>query len=187
MEFQDYVDKNREALTNLRKIEPHILKAKRIIIEAINQNKCIYLCGNGGSAAMADHFVAELVGRFCKKRKSIKAVSLSSNGAVITCIGNDFGYEDTFSRWVTTMQGSDSILIALSTSGTSKNIVNAINLAKERNIQSIMFSSVKSSLNDCEDSLIIKVPSVSTDMIQLCHQLILHFICVEIDEMPQYS
>ena len=122
---------HQEVLKNFELIEKNILKISKIIQSTFKKNGIIYVAGNGGSATDSQHFVAELLGRY-KKRKPYGAVSLSSDIGTITCIANDFGYQNIFSRQLEALGKSKDLLIAFSTSGNSKNIINLLKTSKKK-------------------------------------------------------
>src|SRR5210317_856854 len=109
-----------------------IAAAAAMLIECIRSGGCIYICGNGGSAADAQHIAAELVGRFVRERKGLPAVALTTDTSTLTSVGNDYGFEQIFSRQVEALVKKHDILWAFSTSGTSKNILAAAKMAKEK-------------------------------------------------------
>ena len=111
-----------------------ISQISEIILDSIKKNNKILICGNGGSASDSNHISAEFVGKFEKEREPINAISLSSNMALITSIGNDFGFEYVFSRQIEAVGNSGDVLIAISTSGKSENIIKAINAALKLNL-----------------------------------------------------
>lgn len=151
----------------------------QITLDALKKNKKVIFCGNGGSASDSIHIVAELVGRFEKDRKGFSAIALSSNIANITAIGNDYGFENIFSRQIESLGEKDDILFCLSTSGNSINILNAVDKADKMGIYCIGLSGkdggkLKTS-NKCKELLI--VDSNSTARIQEMHILIGHILC----------
>ena len=139
------------------------------------------MAGNGGSATDSQHFVAELIGRYKKSRKPYSSVSLSSDIGTITCIANDFGYENIFSRQLEALGKRNDLLIAFSTSGNSKNIINLLKTSKKKKIFSICLLGNKGgqSKNLCDYPVIIS--SMSTARIQEMHQIIYHNVCSLID------
>ncbi len=153
-----------------------------IIIQSLNNGKKIMFCGNGGSAADSQHLSAELVGRYQKKRKAIASISLTTDTSAITAIGNDFDFNEIFSRQIEAIGESGDILYAISTSGNSKNIINAVKVAKWLEIKTIGVTGQDGGeLNSLCDK-IIKVPSSSTDRIQEMHIAIGHIICKQIED-----
>ena len=130
----------------IKKLLNKILIAAQIIKKTIDDNNNIIWCGNGGSAAQSEHFAAELVGRYKKKRKPIKSISLSANTSTLTCISNDFGYANIFARQLKGIANKNDLLIVFSTSGNSKNIIKAINQARQMNLKTISFLGYKGGL-----------------------------------------
>ncbi len=142
----------------------------------------LLICGNGGSAADAQHIAAEFVGSFKIKRKPLPALALTVNTSVITAIGNDFGFEQIFSRQVEALANHPAdLLLAISTSGTSKNILEAVKLAKRKKIKTIGLTKTGSQLASLCD-LPIAVPSHDTQRIQESHIAIAHIICGLVEE-----
>jgi len=145
------------------------------IIQSINNGGKIIFCGNGGSASDCNHIAAEFVCKFEKKRDSIGAISLSSNSANLTAIGNDFGFSQIFSRQIDSIAQQNDVLIAISTSGKSKNILNAISTALSKNINVILFTG-----NDYVDNVVnekfflVRISSNNTAIIQESYMFILH-------------
>ncbi len=164
--------KNFELLKNEIK---NINKATEIIIKALKENNKIFLCGNGGSASDCNHLACEFISKFKKERKSLPAISLCSNNSIITAIGNDFDFKDIFKRQIEGLGQENDILIAISTSGKSKNIIEAIKQAKKQKMK-VIFLTGKNESNlhiDCE----INAPSEETEQIQEMHIAIGHIIC----------
>src|SRR5471032_2676442 len=125
-----------QALTSLR---PQIDRAGQLILSALKQGHKLLICGNGGSAAEAGHFATELVGRYAKNRRPLPAVALSADGSLLTCIGNDDGYEKVFSRQIAGLAKPGDLVIVLTTSGNSANILAALHEAKKLKLDSIAF------------------------------------------------
>ncbi len=114
--------------------------AAEAITEALKQDGRVYICGNGGSAADAQHIAAELVGRFARERKALPAVALTTDTSVITSISNDYGYENVFARQVEALVREGDILWAISTSGASANVIAAVKLAKKKGVCVLAFT-----------------------------------------------
>lgn len=146
-----------------------------IILDSIKKNNKVLICGNGGSASDSNHISAEFVGKFEKEREPINAISLSSNMALITSIGNDFGFEYIFSRQVEAVGNSGDVLIAISTSGKSKNIIKAINAALKLNLK-VIFITGKESFNTFNNDNFhkISIDSNNTATIQEAYMFLLH-------------
>lgn len=147
------------------------------IFECIQKGNRVYICGNGGSAADAQHFAAELIGHFHKKRKAYPAVCLSKDAILITALANDYGYENIFSRQLDGVMGSEDILIVISTSGNSDNVLNAVKTAKEHGGKVIALTGVNGGELNKQQICVIKVPSDNAARIQEMHIMIIHIIC----------
>ena len=117
-----------------------VIVIANMIVSSLKEKGCVFLCGNGGSAADAQHIAGEFVGRFRRDRRALPAVALSTDTSVITCIGNDYAFEDIFVRQVDALVKPRDILWAFSTSGTSENIVSAASKAKEKGAKVIAFT-----------------------------------------------
>jgi len=157
------------------------LTVNMLISCLLNKGKII-LCGNGGSAADAQHIAAELVGSFKHERKGLPAIAITTDSSALTSIGNDFGYNKVFSRQVEAIASSQDILVGISTSGNSSNIIEAIKYANENKIKTIGFCGGDGGVMRklCDHSIV--VPSSDTPRIQEMHILIGHIICQIIDE-----
>ena len=150
--------------------------------QVYRQQKKILIAGNGGSAADAQHFAGELVSRFFFDRPALPAIALTTDTSIMTAIGNDYGYETLFSRQVAAHGQPGDMLIALSTSGNSPNILAALKLAREMGVTTVgLTGEGGGKMNDLCD-LIIKVPSTVTPRIQEVHELICHTICAYIEQ-----
>lgn len=152
------------------------------ICSACRKGNKLLICGNGGSAADSQHFAAELVGRFKKERKALPAISLTTDTSAMTAIGNDYGFEKVFSRQVEALGNEGDILIGISTSGNSKNIVEAVAEARRRKMRAICLLGNDGGLlkNKCDASLTIK--SEDTPRIQESHILAIHIICDMVEQ-----
>jgi len=156
--------------------------AAKICIKALSKNGKIILFGNGGSASDSQHIAAELVGRYKTDRKGLPAIALSTDSSVITSISNDFGYEYVFKRQIQALANKDDAIIAISTSGTSKNVINGISQAQIIGCKVIGLSGKDGGeMNDiCDINLVI--PSNDTPRIQEMHILVGHTLCHLIDQ-----
>ena len=155
------------------------------VIKTLNKGNKIILFGNGGSASDAQHIAAELVVKYKKKRKSIPAISLSTDTSALTAIGNDFSFNEIFSRQIESIGKPGDIAIGITTSGKSKNVINALKLAKKKKIISVILTKKKypnkQHLKKISD-LILGVPANETARIQELHILVGHLMCAVIDE-----
>ena len=152
------------------------------IVETLEKENCVFWCGNGGSASESQHLAAELIGRFNKERIPYKSISLTSDSAVLSCISNDYGYQEVFSRQIDGLGTKGDILIVLSTSGKSVNIERVIKKAKEKEIKTFALLGKNGGIvKDLADySLVIN--SDETARIQESHLLIGHIICEIVEE-----
>ncbi|QOY51442.1 D-sedoheptulose 7-phosphate isomerase [Candidatus Sulfurimonas baltica] len=162
---------NNEDLLN--KIE----EVSRLCVELYKGDKKTILAGNGGSAADAQHIAAELVGRYCFDRPSIPSLALTTDTSNLTAIGNDYGYDKVFSRQLEGMGQKGDIFIGISTSGNSKNIINAFISAKEKGITTVALTGRDGGEMAKLADIALVVPSESTPRIQEAHILIGHIIC----------
>ena len=154
-----------------------IAQCARIIIETINNGGTVYICGNGGSAADAQHIAGEFIGRFLRERRPLPAVALSTDTSVITAIGNDYSFDDIFLRQVEALLRPNDCLWALSTSGNSPNVIAAAELAKERNAKIIAFTGgANSKLERLADACLCAQAEKSFAT-QEMHQVAYHIIC----------
>lgn len=143
----------------------------------------LFFCGNGGSAADAQHIAAELVGRFLKERKPLAATALSCNTSTMTAVGNDYGYDVIFSRQIEGLAKKGDVLFAISTSGNSKNVVLAVMAAKSMGVKTIGLTGSKGGKLAELCDVCIKVPSDHTPRIQEMHIAVGHMVCEIIDEV----
>lgn len=171
------LDENINTTKSLSKNLDIIINVSKIIIDCYRNGGKIILIGNGGSAADAQHIAAEFIGRFKLERSPLPAIAMTTNTSIITALANDYGYETIFSRQLEALANNKDVIIVITTSGNSPNILKAINLAKSKNIKVIgMTGTTGGKLKDLTD-IIIKVPSDNTPRIQEAHITIGHIIC----------
>lgn len=164
-------------------IEP-ITRASEIMCAALKHGKKILCCGNGGSAADAQHFSAELLNRFDKDRPSLPAIALTTDSSTLTSIANDYHYDQIFAKQISSLGQPGDILLAISTSGNSPNIVTAIDIAHQRGMLVIALTGrdggkMAGALTNTDAE--IRVPDNVTARIQEVHILVLHILCAQID------
>ncbi|MBD3376915.1 D-sedoheptulose 7-phosphate isomerase [candidate division KSB1 bacterium] len=148
-----------------------------LLIKALQKEGKILICGNGGSAADAQHFAAELVGRFKRDRSPLAALALTTDTSILTAVGNDFEYDKVYQQQVEALAKKNDILVVLSTSGNSKNIVRAISAAKARGIKTIaLLGRDGGQILGLSDYSIV-VPAQGSDRIQEGHITIIHIWC----------
>ena len=163
-----------------------IESAAHLIARCLMGGNKVLMCGNGGSASDAQHFAAELAGRFMKNRPPLAAVALSANAAVLTCIGNDFGFEEIYARQVEAFGAQGDCLIAISTSGNSENVVRAVKAARRRGMSTIALTGEDGKINRmCEQ--VMAVPASSTARIQEAHIFIVHTLCALVETHPNFK
>ena len=163
-----------------------IYKATKLIIDAYKNGNKTLIAGNGGSAADAQHIAAEFVSRFYFDREALASIALTTDTSILTAIGNDYGFDRVFARQIEANGLKGDIFIAISTSGNSKNIIEAIKVAKAKNLYTVALTGMSGGkiANMCD--ITIKVPSSSTPRIQESHILIGHIMC-EIVEKQLFS
>ncbi len=184
-EIKLLLNKSNQVINQLvsdEKVHETISKIVEEIVECFKMGNKVIAAGNGGSASDAQHFVGELVSRFNFDRPPLNAITLNSNTAVLTAIGNDYGYESLFSRQISGLGKRGDIFIAYSTSGESKNILNALSIARDLNIITIAMSGSRQSTMRSLCNYYIEVPSEETPLIQEGHAIIGHVICALVEK-----
>ena len=161
-------------------LEKPVTAAIEVLVRVISEGKPVLVCGNGGSAADAMHIAGELVGRYLLNRPAYKVISLGSDPAVTTAWSNDFDYESLFARQVEGLGESGGALWCLSTSGNSKNVVNAAATAKDRGMTTIAFTG-RGGGRLANSDILVAVPSESTARIQEVHTCLYHYVCEQVE------
>ena len=161
---------------------PEIEKIYKIFLDTVKKNGTIFLIGNGGSAADCQHIAAELIGRFKFDRKPIKAIALTTDTSILTAISNDYNYNQIFKRQIEGLGKKNDLIMALSTSGKSKNIIEALKLAKKKKIKSVALLGSKGGLIKKHVLKSAVVPSTDTAKIQEMHILIYHALCEKLEK-----
>ena len=164
-------------------IQNKILKSAQILAECLKLGGKIITAGNGGSASQSEHFSSEMMGRLKNSRTPFPSLSLSSNASLLTCIGNDFGFERIFSRQIEGIGTTKDVFIAFTTSCKSRNIIEALNVCKNSNIKSIVFTGQCVHDIDLLAEEIIMIPSNDVQIIQECHDIISHIVCELVEEI----
>ena len=159
-----------------------ILSITEIMVAALKSDRRIYFCGNGGSAADAQHLAAELTGRFYTNRKALAAEALHCNTSYLTAVANDYGFDEIYARMIEGIAQEGDVLVGLSTSGNSRNIINAFEKAKERNVITVSFTGETGGALRHLSNYCINVPSTDTPRIQETHILVGHIICQMVEE-----
>lgn len=178
-QFHASVQVKQDALT---KLDSAIARAAELCCKSIQGGGTIYWAGNGGSAADAQHMAAELVGRYKRERKAIRSVALTTNTSSLTAIGNDYGYDQTFDRQLEAFVESRDVLIAISTSGSSANVVRACEVARKAGAKIISLTGETGGKLAALSDVLLNVPSKDTPRIQETHFVIEHILCDLIEQ-----
>ncbi|MCF7689270.1 MAG: SIS domain-containing protein [Cephaloticoccus sp.] len=181
MTFEASLAESVRTLSALSDLRPAIDEAARLMLDTLRHDKKLLICGNGGSAAEAAHFATELVGRYQKNRASLPAIALSSDGSLLTCIGNDFGFDQIFARQIAGIAHPGDLVVVLTSSGNSANIIAALHEAKTLGLSSVAFlgrgGGKAQGLATCD----LIMPSESGAACQEAHLFLIHHFCELID------
>jgi D-sedoheptulose 7-phosphate isomerase len=179
----DYLTQSREALDAAMRWPgmAAVDDAVALIGGAIAESKSLMVCGNGGSASDAMHIAGELVGRFLRERKAINCICLSSNSAVLTAWANDYSYDTVFARQVEAYGNGGGVLLGISTSGNSANVVRAVQAARAIGVKSVALTGEGGGKLAHLVDVLIDVPSRHTPIIQQLHICIYHYICERVE------
>lgn len=180
--FKEHTQEVRETLDRLDEYYKQVYEVAKHFKKAFDAGKKVLIAGNGGSGSQALHLSDEMVGRFRNDRKAYPVISLTADGAVITCIGNDFGYENVFARQVDALGNEGDIFVGLTTSGTSPNIVKSAEVAKEKGMTVVGFTGEGGTLKELAD-LVVASPSKKSAVVQEMHLHAIHLLC-ELFEEP---
>jgi D-sedoheptulose 7-phosphate isomerase len=157
-------------------------KIAHVIVAALNSGHKLLLVGNGGSAADAQHIAAEIVGRYKKERPPYAAIALTTDTSALTAISNDYGFEQVFARQIAGLGRKGDVLLALSTSGRSPNILTALRVAHEHGLVTIGFTGSKGAAMGVACNHLLVAPSDDTPIIQQIHLAVAHGICDEVEQ-----
>ena len=167
-------------------LAPRIAAAAQLMVESLKAGGKILSCGNGGSAGDAQHFAAELVGRFERERVELAAIALTTDTSILTAIANDYSFDEIFSKQVRALGKPGDVLYAISTSGNSKNVIAAIRAAQEKGLRIVAMTGRNGGHTAGilkSDDVLLNVESQVTARIQEVHLLILHCLCDAIDNL----
>ena len=183
---QQFTDSAQTKLNATELLAAPIAEAAEAMTACLLANGKILACGNGGSAGDAQHFVAELVGRFERERQSLAAVALSTDTSILTAVGNDYGFDYVFDKQVRALGQPGDILLAISTSGNSANVIKAIEAAHDNDLRVVALTGkgggqIGEMLRD--DDIHLCVPADRTARIQETHLLVIHCLCDGIDAL----
>lgn len=179
--IQSSIDVKQQVLQNEELIQT-IQESVAVIVSAFKNGNKVLFCGNGGSAADAQHLAAEFSGRFYYDRKALPAEALHCNTSYITAVGNDYSYDVIYARLLDGMGNSGDVVVGLSTSGNSSNIVKAFEVAQQKGITTIGFTGATGGKMKELSNFLLNVPSTDTPRIQESHILIGHIICQLVEE-----
>jgi D-sedoheptulose 7-phosphate isomerase len=169
------------ALEALKQIRSEIDRAGELILQTLRSGNKLLIFGNGGSAAEAQHFSTELVGRYFKNRRSLPAISLNADGSLVSCIGNDYGYEYSFSRQIEGLSQPGDLVVGITSSGNSPNILAALAKARELNLRSIAFLGRGGGKAKGMATVELVIPGESGRTAQEAHLFLVHHFCDLID------
>jgi D-sedoheptulose 7-phosphate isomerase len=178
--FKENSRELKDVLGRTKEFHLQLEQITRQLKEAFKEGRKVLVAGNGGSAAEAQHLSDEMVGRYKNDRRAYPVVALSADGAVVTCIGNDYGFEKIFSRQVDALGEEGDVFIGLTTSGTSKNILEAATVARDKGMTVIAFTGQKGTFKDIADYALV-VPSDTGARIQEMHLHAIHLLCEEFE------
>ena len=185
--FSELIVEHVNAVESLINVEEDLQRIAHLCCVALNNGKKLIFCGNGGSAADAQHIAAEFTGRFVNDREPLAALALTTDTSALTCIGNDYGFDQVFSRQLKALGQSGDIIFLISTSGASNNIKLALDTAKHLSIQTVALTGLKGEAfsKNCDHG--ISINSYTTARIQEAHIFILHVLCGLIEKEMNYE
>ncbi len=181
MSFEASQQATIQALQGLSAHRAQIDRAGDLILRALKAGRKIIACGNGGSAAEAQHLTTELVGRFFKNRRSLPAVALTADGTLVTCIGNDYGYDAVFARQIEGLAQPGDVVVVLTSSGNSRNILLALDAARKLGLDTIALLGRGGGQARGRATAEIIVPGDSGAAAQECHLFLIHHFCDRVD------
>ena len=179
--IQHSIDEHSSVINSLFNYSAEIEQIATLVVNTLKTGKKILLMGNGGSAGDAQHIAAELVGRFSKERRGLPAIALTTDTSILTSVANDYGYEHIFTRQVEALANTDDLVIGISTSGNSNNVLQALKAAKSLDCKTVaLLGKDGGKIKNFVDLALI-IPSANTARIQEAHILIGHIICEIVD------
>lgn len=182
MTWQEKIAAHQQVFAQLSAQEALVETMGAIIVQSLQQGGRIFIAGNGGSAADAQHFAAELTGRFVAERRALAGIALTTDTSALTAIANDYGYDEVFARQLAGLAQQGDVFIGISTSGNSPNILKALDVAKEKGVHCLGLSGRDGGKMKllCEECLV--VPSTITAHIQEAHIFTIHHLCALVDK-----
>jgi D-sedoheptulose 7-phosphate isomerase len=179
--IQTSIETKQQVLQNEELLKT-ICDVVNVIVAAFKNGNRVYFCGNGGSAADAQHLAAEFSGRFYTDRKALPAEALHCNTSYLTAVANDYGYDVVYSRMIDGIGQKGDVLVGLSTSGNSANIIKAFETAREKSMTTVAFTGMTGGQMKSSSDYLINIPSTDTPRIQESHILVGHIICQLVEE-----
>jgi D-sedoheptulose 7-phosphate isomerase len=175
--YSDFLDEHNALFGRLHQIMSQVAGAAELLVETLRSGRKLLICGNGGSASDAQHFAAEVIGRFERERRALAAIALATDTSILTALANDYGYDTVFSRQVEGLAIAGDVLVAISTSGNSKNLILAVEAARAMGVKSIgLLGRGGGKLAPMVDMPVV-VPHSVTARMQEAHIFIIHFWC----------
>tara|TARA_Y100001936_G_scaffold32609_1_gene30572 strand:+ start:2661 stop:3242 length:582 start_codon:yes stop_codon:yes gene_type:complete len=181
-EIKKTFDESAKIILDSKKLEKSLFDTISIITKSLKNKKKIIIFGNGGSAADAQHMSGELVGRYLKERNSFSAIALTTDTSILTALGNDYGFENIFSRQCEGLVKNGDVIFAISTSGNSKNVLKGMSISKDLGGKVISLTGNNTSKMKKYSDIIISVASNNTPRIQEAHRTIIHIICEQVEK-----
>ena len=185
MDFVDaYLDESLVALTALQSAPRHrevMAAMAEIIVGALRQGGKLMICGNGGSAGDAQHIAGEFIGRLMYDRAPLAAIALTTDSSVLTAVANDYGYPHIFERQVLGLGRPGDVLLGISTSGTSPNVVRALTAARETGLATLGFTGARGGAMGDHCDLLLEAPSANTAIVQQLHIVAAHIVCALVE------
>lgn len=175
------VQAHTDAAVKMDGVLPAVLEVAQLLIDRFEAGGVLYTFGNGGSAADAQHLTGELIGRYRRERRPLPAITLSTDATVMTCVGNDYSFDEAFSRQVEALAGPNDVVAGFSTSGRSPNVVKALAAAKQRGATTVLFCGAELGPAAEHADHVLQAPETFTARIQEMHTLMLHLISEHVD------
>ena len=186
--IKSYLQGHRQTLDRVEdQLLPDIEKSAHAIVSTLRGGGKIMVMGNGGSAADAQHFAAELVGRFLTTRRGLPAIALTTDSSILTAVGNDFGFDQVFSRQVEALAHADDLVVGISTSGNSENVLRGLAVAKEHGCTTLALLGRDGGMIRDKVDVAVIVPCEVTPHIQECHAMIIHLWCQLVDQAFEHE
>ena len=180
--ISSWIDESISTILQTKDLINEIIRTAELVVRCFKNGHKIITLGNGGSAADSQHLAAEFIGRYLKERISLPAIALTTDTSILTAIGNDYGFDYVFSRQCESIVKNDDVLIVFTTSGKSKNVINALSIAKKKGAHTICLTGENGiELSKIVDVLLV-APSKSTPRIQEVHRILMHIICQLVEE-----